>query len=84
MTDNSVEIKEYEQVVECIVGSETYALPISWVQEIIQPQPVTPIPRAHPAIWGLHLFVEKFFPSSIWRRFLKEKIGMGRIADLSL
>lgn len=62
MTDNSVEIKEYEQVVECIVGSETYALPISWVEEIIQPQPVTPIPRAHPAILGLTLVRGKVLP----------------------
>lgn len=62
MTEKLMEINESEQVVEFLIGDEAYALPISHVEEIIQPLPVTPIPRSHPAIMGLTLVRGKVLP----------------------
>ena len=62
MTEKIHELHGNEQVVACIVGAETYAFPVSFVQEIIQPLPVTPIPRSHPAIMGLTLVRGKVLP----------------------
>ncbi len=62
MSGKVVVKKETQQVIECKIGEETFAVPISLINEIIQPQQVTPIPKAHPAIKGLTQIRGEVFP----------------------
>ena len=56
------------EVVEFSVGNNSFGINVIKVKEIINPIPITLIPRAHPNVEGIiELRVVKYYLSSMWQ-----------------